>query len=184
MGKQNDISLPEQELDYDQWLSIPGSPNYSANRLGMVKGPKKLLEPQLGVGGYYYVNLYKDRKIKRCRIHRVIAEVFVPNPENKPQVNHKDGNKGNNRADNLEWATASENQLHKCHVLGKLPVNLDEARKIHIKRCSKSVICIETGEKFPSIKSAAKSSGLWAQNIHKVCHGVLKTTGGYHWRFV
>lgn len=66
---------------------------------------------------YYSVMLYKDNKPKNHTIHRLVAVAFIPNPEGKKTVNHKDANKSNNRVENLEWATWSENNLH-AHVVG------------------------------------------------------------------
>lgn len=73
-------------------------------------GHKKRLIKQRS--GYFYVELFKNNKAKRYLVHRLVAKAFIPNPENKPQVNHKDGNKTNNHVSNLEWVTNSENQLH------------------------------------------------------------------------
>lgn len=67
--------------------------------------------------GYLRVVLFKDHEKKRFFIHRLVATAFIPNLENKPQVNHKDGNKQNNNLENLEWVTRSENQLHSYYVL-------------------------------------------------------------------
>ena len=67
--------------------------------------------------GYYRVILFKEHKRKRFFIHRLVAEAFIENCENKKQVNHKDGNKQNNNIENLEWTTSSENQLHSYYVL-------------------------------------------------------------------
>ena len=61
---------------------------------------------------YLYINLCKKGKYKKFKVHRLVAETFIPNLYNKPQVNHKDGNKQNNCIDNLEWVTCSENHLH------------------------------------------------------------------------
>jgi len=61
---------------------------------------------------HFFVGLYKDKKRKICQVHRLVALTYIPNPENKPQINHKDGNPLNNCVDNLEWMTASENIQH------------------------------------------------------------------------
>lgn len=87
----------------------------------------KVLKPLFN-RGYYYVALSSGNKVIRKSIHRLVAETFIPNNLNKPQVNHKDGNKKNNNVKNLEWATQSENQLHRFSCLGH-----KEATKIAIK---------------------------------------------------
>lgn len=79
----------------------------------------KLLKPWNNMHGYCNVNLLKDGERKVFKVHRLVAEAFIPNPENKYAVNHKDGNKTNNHYLNLEWCTKSENELHKCRVLGR-----------------------------------------------------------------
>lgn len=70
---------------------------------------------------YQSVGLFVDNKLKRRRVHRLVAQTFLPNPENKPQVNHIDGNKLNNHVDNLEWATPGENIRHAIDM-GLTPI--------------------------------------------------------------
>lgn len=69
--------------------------------------------------GYLVVNLYIDRKLKQFRVHRLVASAFINNPENKPHINHKDGNPKNNHVNNLEWCTPKENVNHSLYVLGR-----------------------------------------------------------------
>jgi hypothetical protein len=73
---------------------------------------EKILKPSLNKRGYLYIWLCKNAKYKGFRIHRIVAKTFIPNPENKPQVNHIDRNVLNNCVDNLEWCTNSENMNH------------------------------------------------------------------------
>lgn len=91
--------------------------------------------------GYKRVSLVKDGDKTNASIHRLVAEAFLSNPENKPCVNHIDGNPANNRLENLEWCTYSENELHSHHVLGKIPHNKDSAEMVTnlCRNCRKEV---------------------------------------------
>jgi uncharacterized membrane protein len=83
-----------------------------SNGNGMQLQPEKIKNIQIQKNGYQYVNLYKDNKNHTRRLHRLVAEAFIPNRENKPDVNHIDANKTNNLPNNLEWATKKENTRH------------------------------------------------------------------------
>jgi hypothetical protein len=72
----------------------------------------KILKQHKSDNGYLTVGLTKDKKRKTFLVHRLIASAYIPNPDNKPQVNHIDGNKQNNNIENLEWCSSSENQIH------------------------------------------------------------------------
>lgn len=78
----------------------------------------KLMKSYDSIGGYKFISLRKDGQYFQRYVHRLVAQTFISNPENKPEVNHKDGNKTNNCVDNLEWVTPHENQLHSHAVLG------------------------------------------------------------------
>lgn len=110
-------------------------------------------------------------------LHRVIAKAFIENAEHKPEVNHIDGNKQNNAAENLEWVTREENLQHAFDT-GLMP-NDTTPRKIRATD-------IETGEQieFPSIYQAAKATGISKGNICLCCKGGRPTASGYVWRYV
>lgn len=93
------------------WIKIKDYENYSINENGEVRNDKtgKILAVNINVhNGYPFVSLWNGNKCKKATVHRLMAEAFIPNPENKPTVDHKDGNRKNNSLDNLRWATYSE----------------------------------------------------------------------------
>lgn len=104
-----------EDLPSEIWLGVPFHKDYfvsTCGRLKSVKGGKpKILKPKL-FNGYFMVSLYTDNIQYQLFLHRIVAKVFLPNPDNKPQVNHRNGIKTDNRVENLEWVTQSENQLH------------------------------------------------------------------------
>lgn len=132
------------------------------------------LSPGINANGYYTVNICFDGKQENRDIHRIIAILFIPNPENKQQVNHIDGNKLNNNVNNLEWVTASENRMHAyriglCERHRKIIGEIGK-RTIHkaIKANKKPILNKDTGETYKSLKEASdklgiKNTTLWHQ---------------------
>ena len=171
---------------------IPGYEGYfEASTLGRVKSVARyqlaawggvrwkeehILKPLPTHGGddgwYYQVKLSFDGKREQPSLHRLIALTFVPNPHNYPQVNHIDGNKDNNRAENLEWCTGAENCQHRSHVLGKW-----------VGRKKKPVICLDTGEIFESSHHAARALGVNPGGVFATCQGKQKMAGGMRFSF-
>lgn len=146
-------------------------------------GRIKKLKTGCDTRGYLRVNLYKNSKKIQQRVHRLVAEAFIPNPENKPQVNHKNGVRTDNRVENLEWATNTENVKHSYDFLGHKKVMLG---RIGTKNpTSKPVQQIKNGQiiaEFDSEREAQYKTGISQGCISMCCIGKYKTAGGYQWK--
>jgi len=154
---------------------------------------------------YYVVRLSLNNKIKRYSVSRLVAKHFISNPKDKPQVNHKDGNKLNNKTNNLEWATNSENQLHAYRIgLQRITKErLEKQRLTHLgqkawnkgipptqellRKISKPVIQLDRDNKqlqrWPSISNAARTLGLDMSSIVNCCKGNRETHGNFKWKY-
>lgn len=110
--------------------------------------------------GYLLADLHKDNKYKSVAVHRLVAQTFIPNPDNKPEVNHIDGNKQNNNVENLEWVYRQQNCWHRCNILGK--------RTKRIKDITNGLI-------FPSQKSAALYYGVSEHLIESLVKKRIKS---------
>jgi hypothetical protein len=91
--------------------------------------PERIARVKPLTTGYLNMSLYKGGKEVRAFVHRLVAEAFIPNPESKPCINHKDGNRSNNAVENLEWCTQSENIRHSFDTLGRARVNAGSFKK-------------------------------------------------------
>ena len=130
--------------------------DYQVDTLGNVYSCKRgscvKMKPQYVGGGYQYVTLCKNGERKNQFIHRLVAQAFIMNHQNKQQVNHIDGNKTNNRRDNLEWVTPSENIIH-AQKIGKIRVT-EKMREATRLRSIKKTRDKLTGKIYESLKSA------------------------------
>lgn len=137
------------------------------------KRNEKILKLDKDRQGYKNVYLCKNGKRKFYQVHRLVANAFIPNPNNYPQVNHKDENPSNNNINNLEWCTAKYNCNYGKH---KEKLSLKMTGKNNHK--AKSIICITTDEIFDTVAEAAKCYNLYrGQNICKCCKGKAKSAG-------
>jgi hypothetical protein len=120
----------------------------------------------------------KENYRKNKRVHRLLAEAFIPNPENKAHVNHIDGNKLNIALENLEWATPTENASHAKRI-GLLDAG-NKAKEKPIEQLNLDGIVINA---FVSLHAITRETGICWQNVYKVCNGLRKTAGGYRWQY-
>lgn len=163
------------------WRDITGYEElYQVSNLGRVKSlgndknrKEKILKPSKNKCGYLTICLHNDNKIKNFKVHRLVAEAFIPNPENKPEVNHEDGNKENCCVSNLTWATKSENMMHAYKK------NLINTRKVVLQFDNNNNLVKE----WFSIREAERSLKIKHQSICRCCLGKRKTAGGYKWEY-
>lgn len=165
------------------WKTIPELGDvYLISDCGEIfsKKKNKLLSIKSGKTGYNTARLGN----KLYLIHRLVAKTFIPNPENKPQVNHINGIRNDNRIENLEWATASENELHKRRVLN-VPGTWKDKYSWDNPR-SKPVVQIKNGDVinvYGSAQEAERKTGIKSSKISMVCYGKRNHAGGFAWRF-
>ena len=175
----------------EEWKDVVGYENlYKVSNFGNVMSFKRkkphLLKPGKHNNGYMFVILSNHNKyIKSITIHRLVAQAFIPNPYNLPQVNHIDENKLNNRVSNLEWCDQLYNinygtaQERRAKKISKLLTNRKDLSK-PIFQFDKNGNFIS---EYPSMIEAARKTGINRQNICKVCKGKYKSAGGYVWKY-
>jgi hypothetical protein len=175
------------------YKTIKNHPGYEVSNLGNIMslnynntGNKKLLKQKLTKKGYFTISL---NSIK-YRVHRLVAKAFIPNPENKLQINHKDGNKINNNANNLEWCTNSENQLHRFKVLGhkgsalgKFSINNPSSKKVEQYTLDNKFI-----KSWDSMADIQRDLGFKQSAIGKCCTNTYSSDNrnyykGFIWKY-
>ena len=176
-----------------KWVKIKRNDNYSINELGQVRNDvtnrikKSHLNKQ---NGYYCVDLYRNNKCKKVTIHRLLAEAFIPNIDNKPTVDHIDGDRVNNSIDNLRWATYSENNSRfKTSGVRSEKVTVTKYIEKRKKRGGGHESWVGVGEviQFNSITETAKCFGTTVSNIslmlNKGTIGKRGITRGYQFKY-
>lgn len=171
------------------WLPVPVkeySKDYKVSNYGRVlslnyrrTGRSEVMKPFDNGDGYLKVILSKNRKTKKFFVHRLVAEAFLHNPENKPEVNHIDENKENNRVENLEWVDHKENINHGTR-------NQRVAEKCTNGKLSKIVLQLtKTGELIKEWSSTAECgrNGFHQGAVVDCCLGKRKSHKGFRWKY-
>lgn len=176
----------------ERWKNIKGYPGYKVSSYGRVasfrkgrNGIKKDVDknhpyymvPKRHRLGYLYVYLMLDGESHKCYIHRLVANAFIDNPQNKSEVNHKDGDKMNNHVENLEWVTRRENMQHAYNEgLWDKDSSLKKARAA----CKRRIFVYELNKIFNSGVEAAKHLGVHTSQIVLACKRPDYKLGKYH----
>lgn len=159
----------------EHWKSVVGFEGlYEVSDQGRVKslnynhtGKDKILKPVKGHSCYLQVSLWKDGKTRNLRVHRLVAEAFIPNPNNLETVNHKDEVKTNNVASNLEWMSRADNKRYSANK--------------SVQMFDRQGNLLAT---FPSTMEAKRVTGINQSCISKCCRGKLKYAGGFVWKYL
>ena len=159
---------------------------YKVSNLGRIlnlnyrnTGKPKLMTPSENTDGYFKINLRKNGETKTCYVHRLIAQTFIPNPENKPEINHIDEDKTNNRVDNLEWKWHKDNINHGTH-------NERSAKTRTNGKLSKRVLQFTLDGEFVREWESTQEcgrNGFCQGAVADCCNGKRKSHKGFRWEY-
>ena len=175
------------------WKDVVGYEGlYEVSNLGRIRRNGRIKKPQVNRDGYMEVSLSKHSIQKTLKLHRIVAIAFIPNQQNKATVNHINGVKTDNRIENLEWATHSENIIHanKAGLRKVTEAQRKAASQNGKKTCDKNrirkrVFLLKNGDRkeFVSAHEAARYVSGDASPIIRCCKGKMKTYKGYEWGY-
>jgi hypothetical protein len=170
-----DLVVIDTELDTSEWKYIDGFP-YKISRTGQIysMGGKHLMTPS-DSGGVLCIKLHFDGFVKPCKIHRLVAETYIPNPKKLPNVSHKNGDKYDNDVENLMWCSNGES-YNNAATIGKIKVTKGKP----VSQYSQDGEYIKT---FPSIKEASLETKAPESTIPLVCNKKRNLSGGYGWKW-
>lgn len=180
------------------WNNIEGYEGlYQVSNLGRVKSlpdryyrkEGKILTNKVTAKGYCHLQLSKNGVSKNYLVHRLTAEAFIPNPNNLPQVNHKDEDKTNNCVENLEWCDRKYNINYGNGITKRVRTNQENGTyqkiaEINRRNLSIPIVNMTTYDIYPSIKEAERATGIDNRQINNCLKGRQNTTKGYTWNYL
>ena len=180
-------------MEKEIWKTIEENPNYMVSNLGRVKSLKRIDSNKHPIkervlksckvdGGYLAVVLCENGKRKTFLVHRLVAQAFIPNPNNLPQVNHKDEDKTNNTVENLEYCDQFYNNIYGTRIQRTVDVLINHPK------LSRTILQInaETNEvlkEFPSIAEVQRQLGFGENAVRNCAKGRCMTSNGYKWKY-
>jgi len=186
----DDCYIPDEYMEEKWWYMDNNDPNYMISNYGRVYSTKtrRFVKPKkMDREGHLGVGLCRDGKRFYRYLHRLIAEVFIPNPHNYPIVRHLDDNKENNDIENLAWGTQKDNMRDAVRNGRNHRFTAEDREKnLEIQRIPIRAINLDTGEEivFRSQSEAARELGIYQANIWKVLNGQRNKTCGYYFEYL
>ncbi len=170
--------LGDHMTEPETWVMLADHPPYQVSNLGRIKNRSGVvMAASTRVDGYAVVSLRVNGAQRMARLHTLVAKAFLPNPDNKPHVNHMNGIRDDNRVANLEWVTPRENNARKVFP------NPTPQRNNRQKRVVQLSLEGDPVREWVSIAEAARHAGVAAPNITSCCAGTQRTAGGYRWAY-
>lgn len=179
-------------VEYENLYEVSNLGNF---RKILPNGSKKSLKTTKNNRGYYTIGLWRDKKVKQFRISRLVAEAFIPNPDNKPYVDHIDTDKSNNCSANLRWVTPEENSNNVLSLIHMKESWNDVNRHIRQREMNlgerhpraRAVCQLDENDNilntFTTLNAAANAIGCKHANISKCCRGERLKAGGFKWKY-
>lgn len=173
----------------EEWRPAVGYEGFyevsNTGKVARIKGyhcrKRHIMSTFINNSGYVCTRLCKNHHNKTELVHRMVALAFIPNPNNYPQINHKDCCKTNNNVDDLEWCTGKYNSNYADH---KEKQSISHIQNLDKNKLAKKVLCIETRECFLSTREIERKLGISHSQISACCKNKAKTCHGYHWEYI